>query len=152
MEGGEHTHPRGAVGSQLLRQLAVYRPGVVRVGKAGLRGKGVGVEPVQQGQIHAHAQHGVLGGVEVQIRKGLDDQRVPAVLHGGPGILLRQHGIHAGDDAVFRNKVSVFRYVQPAQRRRGDDIAFENGGHRHSFQNKRAPAQRALIARPWAIL
>ena len=112
MEGGEHAHPGGAVFDQLPGQAAVDLPGVVRVREPGLRGKGIGVQPVQQGQIHAHPQHGILGGVEVQVRKGLENQRVPAVLHRGPGVLLRQSPVDAPDDAVLGHQIPARHGLQ----------------------------------------
>ena len=80
VEGGEHTHPGRAAGDQVGGQAAVDAAGVVRVGEAGLGGERVGVQPVQQRQVHAHAQHGVLGRVEVHIREGLHDEVVAKVL------------------------------------------------------------------------
>ena len=129
VEGGKHTHPGRPAGHQFPRQLPVHRPGVVRLRKPCLRGEGVGIQPVQQGQIHTHPQHGILGSVEVQVRKGLDDQAVSIVLHRRSGILLRQHRIHPGNDAVFSDEITVFRHIQPAADRRGNDISFQNSGH-----------------------
>ena len=48
VQGGKHTHPRGAAGDEVAGQPAVHPPGVVRVGKPRLRGKRVGTQPVQQ--------------------------------------------------------------------------------------------------------
>ena len=129
MEGGKHAHPGGAPGRQLMGQLAVHCPGIVRVSKPGFCRERVGVEPIQQRAVHPHAQHGILGAVEMQVRKGLDDQIVPVILHGGPGVLLRQHRIHAGNDAVFSDEITVFRHIQPTAGRRGNDISFQNSGH-----------------------
>jgi ABC-type Na+ transport system ATPase subunit NatA len=52
--------------------------------------------------------------VEVQVRKGLDDQAVFIVLHRRFGILLRQHRIHPGNDAVFGDEITVFHHIQAA--------------------------------------
>ena len=109
-----------------MGQLAVNLPGVIRVREPGLRGEGVGVQPVQQGQVHAHAQHGILGGVEMQVRKGLQNQGVAVVLHACPGVLLRQDGEHPCDDAVFRHQIPIFRNIQLPQFRGGDDGSFQN--------------------------
>ena len=49
----------------ILHGNIIHAP--VQILEPGLRAEGVGIQPVQQGQIHAHAQHGVLGGVEVQV-------------------------------------------------------------------------------------
>ncbi|CAN4037230.1 hypothetical protein KMBAHK_KMBAHK_11545, partial [Dysosmobacter welbionis] len=54
VERGEHAHPRGAVCNKLPGQAAVNLPGVACVREPGLCGKGVCVQPVQQGQVHAH--------------------------------------------------------------------------------------------------
>ena len=126
VEGGEHAHPGGAVGHQLMGQPAVNFPGVVRVREPGLRGEGVGVQPVQQGQVHAHAQHGVLGGVEVQVREGLQNQGVVVVLHGRARVLLRQGGEYPLNDAAFGYQVAVLCDIQLAQRPGGDDGSFQD--------------------------
>ena len=123
VEGGEHAHPCGPVFNQLPGKLAVDLPGVVRVGEAGLGGEGVGVQPVQKRQVHAHAQHGILGGVEVEVREGLEDQGVPVILHRRPGVLLRQGGKDPDDVAVLRHQIAVFRDVQLPQGRSGNHRA-----------------------------
>lgn len=48
--------------------------GIAVVGKPGLRAEGISIQPVQQGQVHPHAQHGVLGRVEMQVREGGHDE------------------------------------------------------------------------------
>ena len=142
VEGGKHAHPGRPVSRQFPCQLPVHCPGIVRVSKPGFCRERVGVEPVQQRAVHPHAQHGILGAVEMQVRKGLDDQAVSIVLHRRPGILLRQHRIHPGDDAVFSDEITVFRHIQPAADRRGNDIALENGGHK-ALLSKRKSARTA---------
>ena len=82
MQRGEHAHPGGAVGDQVRGQTAVGPPGKVRVGEPGLGAEGVGIQPIQQRQVHAHAQHGILGGMEVHIRKGLHDEPVAVIRQG----------------------------------------------------------------------
>ena len=129
VEGGEHAHPGGAVFDELPGEAPVDGPGVVRVGEPGLRGEGIGIQPVQQGQVHAGAQHGVLGAVEVQVREGLEHQVVPPVLHRGAGVSLRQGGEDALNDAVFSHKVPVRRGVQPPQGGGGDDGPLDDGQH-----------------------
>ena len=65
----------------------------------------------------------------MQVRKGLDDQAVSIVLHRRFGILLWQHWIHPGNDAVFSDEITVFRHIQPTAGRRENDISFQDSGH-----------------------
>ena len=123
VEGGEHAHPGGAAGGQVPGQGAVEGAGIVQVGAASFGGKGIGVEPVQQGQIHPHAHQRILGGVEVEIRQGLEDQGAAPVLHRCAGVLLRQDREDAGDDAVLCHQIALLHSLQPAQGRGGDDGA-----------------------------
>ena len=159
VEGGEHGHPGGAVGNELRGQLAVDVPGVVRIGKPGLRREGVGVEPVQQRQVHAGAQHGILGGVEVQVCERLEDQAGAEILHRRAGIAFRQGGEDPGDDAVLRHQIAALRDLRRPGRGGGDDGALQNRcGHRDPSlskileKQKERPrtAARTLIAGPWA--
>ena len=71
VQGGEHADAGGTACNQLLGQSAIDFAGVGRVCEAGLCREGIGIQPVQQRQVHAGAQHGILGRVEVQVRKGL---------------------------------------------------------------------------------
>ena len=127
MQRREHTHPGCSVFGKLRRQLAVDLPGKAGVGKFCLGGEGVGIQPFEQRQIHAHAQHGILGRVQVHIGEGLQNQIAAAVLHGATGKLRRQCLIHALNDAVHSHQIAVFGDVQFTQRGSGDDGSFENG-------------------------
>ena len=96
---------------------------VVRVGEPGLRGERVGVQPVQQLQIHAHTQHGILGRVEVHVRKGLHQQPVAVVPQLRLRQLLRQHRVDAPDHAILQHHVAPLQNGQLPHFRRVDDIA-----------------------------
>ena len=126
VERGEHAHPRGAVCNKLPGQAAVNLPGVACVREPGLCGKGVCVQPVQQGQVHAHPQHGVLGRMEVQIRKGLEDQRVSPVLHRGTGVLLGQRPVHTPDEAVLGHQISARQGIQLSQGGSGQNSSLDD--------------------------
>ncbi len=121
--GGEGGYPGGAGGDEVPGQPAVYPAGVVQILEPGLRAEGVGVQPVQQGQVHAHAQHGVLGGVEMQVREGGHDEGVAVVRHRAGGVLLRQDGAYRLEDAVLQNEVAVGDGLQRAEGGGVDDVA-----------------------------
>lgn len=129
VQRGKHAHAGGAVGDQIGGQTAVDPPGVVRVGKPRLGGECVGIQPVQQRQIHAHAQHGILGRVKMHVRKGLHDEPVAEVPHLGVCQLLRQLSVQAGDHTVLQHKAAVLQNVQPPHLRRMDDVAAQNLCH-----------------------
>ena len=105
--GGEHGHSGSAGGDEVRSQLPVDPPGVGRILEPGLRAEGIGVQPLQQRQIHAHAHHDVLGGVEVQVREGGHDEALPVVRHRTAGAGLRQDREQAPDHAVLQNEVAV---------------------------------------------
>ena len=81
MEGGKHGHPGSAAVDQRFCQPLIDRPGIVQVRKPCLQGECIGVEPVQQGQIHTHAHLGELGPMEMQVREGLQNQSVSIIRH-----------------------------------------------------------------------
>ena len=81
MEGGKHGHPCGTAVNQRFRQPFIDRLGVFQVRKPCLQRECIGVEPVQQGQIHAHTHLGELGAVKMQIGEGLQNQPVSIIRH-----------------------------------------------------------------------
>lgn len=121
--GREHTDAGGAVGDQVGSQPAVDAAGIVQISEPRLGGERVGVEPVQQRQVHPHAQHGVLGGVEVHIREGLHDDAVAEVADLRALQMGGQIGIKTGDNAVLQHQAAVLENVQAAHGGRVDDIA-----------------------------
>ena len=123
VQGGEHAHPGGAVGDQVGGQAAIGPAGKVRVCEPGLGAEGVGIQPVQQGQVHAHAQHGILGRVEVHIHKGLHDEPVAVVRYGGGGQGLGQRVIDPLHHAVLQHQIAVLPDVQLPQPGSLDDVA-----------------------------
>ena len=123
VEGGEHTDAGGAVGDQVGSQPAVDAAGVVQISEPRLGGERVGVEPVQQRQVHPHAQHGVLGRMEMHIREGLHDNAVAEVADLRALQMGGQIGIKAGNDAVLQHQAAVLENVQAAHGGRVDDIA-----------------------------
>ena len=129
MQGGEHGHAGGAVGDQVAGQALIGAAGIVQIGEPGFGGEGVGIQPVQQRQIHAHAQHGILGGVEVHIGEGLHDQLVAVIPQWGVGVAVRQGVVDPGDDAVLQHQKAVFGDVHPAQCRGVDDVALQDLCH-----------------------
>ena len=148
MEGGEHRYPGGAPGDEVRGQFPVSPAGVVQVRVPGLRRDGVGVQPLQQGQVHPHARHGVLGSVEVHVGKGLQNQFLPIVLHAQVAVCLGQGGVHPLDGAVLQHQIAPLQHLQLAQGRGVDDVPAQYGGHRYSSflkfeRNKKgAPPER----------
>ncbi|MPM77739.1 hypothetical protein SDC9_124747 [bioreactor metagenome] len=141
VERGKHTHLGGSVSDQLQCQSAILLPGVMFIGKAGLRGESVGIQPFQQGQIHAGPQHGVLGSVEMKVREGLGNQAVSKILHRCAGVPLRQLVEHAGKHAPLQHKIAGRVNLQLAKGRGGDKDAFYNRGHKIASFPK-SPAER----------
>ena len=129
VERGEHAHAGRAVGDQLMGEAGIDLAGIGGVGKTCLGGEGVGAEPVQQGQIHAHAQHGILGCVEVHIGKGLHNELVAVVVEDAVTMGGGQLVIDALNDAVTQHHIAVFHDVQFAQSRRMNDVTFQNLFH-----------------------
>lgn len=105
----EHRRPGGRGGRQVVSEDAVGPPGVGGVGVFCLLGEGVGIQPVEQLEVHAQRPEGILGRVQVQVDEAGDDQPVPAVLDGNPLELLGQLGKNAGglpflaDEVAFRH-------------------------------------------------
>ena len=83
-------------------------------------------QPLQQRQIHAHAKHGILGGVQVQVRKGLQDQGIAVILNGQTLQIGGQCLINTPDDAVLGYQIALFRDFQTAKCGGGDDSSFQN--------------------------
>lgn len=109
MDRPEHRRPGGRGGRQVVSEDAVGPPGVGGVGVFCLLGEGVGIQPVEQLEVHAQRPEGILGRVQVQVDEAGDDQPVPAVLDGNPLEPLGQLGKNAGglpflaDEVAFRH-------------------------------------------------
>ena len=127
VQGGEHDDTGGTVGNQLLSQLLVDGACHLGISEVSLGGEGVGVQPVDQGHIHAHTQHGVLGCVQMHVGEGLQDQVLAAVLDLTAGELLGQGLIDAFDDAVNSDQIAVLNDVQLAQFGSSDDVTLQDG-------------------------
>ena len=74
VERGKHAHARCAVCDEVVRQTAVDAAGVVEVCELRLDRERVGFEPVEQRQVHTHADVRKLGRVQVHIGKRLHDE------------------------------------------------------------------------------
>ena len=126
MEGGEHTNARRAARDEVACKLLVNAAGIVVVGKARLGLEGVGVEPVNERQIHAHAEHGILRRVQVHIDERRHDELVAVVDDLGVD-MLRHSLFNAFDRAVvIKHEAAVLDDLKRAERGRGDEMAFEN--------------------------
>ena len=88
---------------------------------------------MKQGQIRSHAQHGVLGGVQMHIAEGLKQQPVPIV--NDPGLQpFRDMGEHCADGAVFLQKQTAMGEGFQLSRCRGvQNVAFEQDHDTASF-------------------
>ena len=107
-------------------KLLVNAAGVVVVGKARLGLEGVGVEPVNERQVHAHAEHGILRRVQVHIDERRHDELV-AVVDDLSVDMLRHSLFDAFDRAVvIKHEAAVLDDLKRAERGRGDEMAFED--------------------------
>ena len=80
--GGKDGGPGGEAALQGRHKLPVGRPGVGQVPELGFLREGVGVQPVQQLQVHPQTPIGKLGPVEVEIHQSGEDEPVPEVQKG----------------------------------------------------------------------
>lgn len=150
VEGGKHANARRAARDEVARELFVNAAGVVAVFKARLGLERVGVEPVDQRQIHAHAEHGVLRRVQVHVDKRRHDEAITVVDDFRVGVL--RHGLFNALDAavVMQDEAAVLDDLELAERRCGNEIALEDLHISHScfsfVQKKKRPA-RGLLPR-----
>ena len=129
VKGREHAHPRGAAGDEVSGQPPVHPAGVVRVGEPRLRGKRVGVQPVQQLQVHPHAQHGILRRVEVHVHEGLHQQPVAVVSQLCPLQLPGQIGTDRLYHAVLQHQAAVLQDGQLPHLRGVNDVSAQHLCH-----------------------
>ena len=106
-----------------MRQRAVSFAGEVFVPERGFGVESISVQPVQQRQIHAHAQHRVLRGVHVHVGEGRQYQRVAVIDDGRALVSVGQNVEQTDDFSAVRNDVSVFQNVQLSRRGSVDNIA-----------------------------
>ena len=97
MDGGKGGKAQGAYRPQVVEKGLPRPVGKGGIGKAGLRREGIGFQPGQQLLVVADAPVNDLGGVDVQVGKGRDDQGVPPVLHRLTGVLRGQSVIQTND-------------------------------------------------------
>ncbi|MPM54799.1 hypothetical protein SDC9_101579 [bioreactor metagenome] len=73
VRGRIDANPRGAVFDKLRGKAGIHLAREAAVRKARFGFEGIGLEPVHQRQIHAHAEHRILRRVQMHVRKTLQD-------------------------------------------------------------------------------
>ena len=112
----------------MLSKRAIVHPRVIEIGKPCLRAECVGVEPVEERQIHAHAEHRILRCVQVHVTERLQDQRVAVIRKLSRFEPLRQRFEHALDHTVgIQHDVTVLYRFELAELRHGQNVAVQNG-------------------------
>ena len=122
VDGGEEAGVEGAVAQQLPHQGTVHRLGVGRVAEVGLLGEGIALQPVEEQTVHPHAPLKKLGGVNVEVGEGRDDQAPPVVRHRQGGIGLRHLGPDAPHRAVLHRHIGVFMNAERLRALRVGDV------------------------------
>ena len=107
MDRPEDRRAGGRGGRQPVREDAVGSFGIGGVGVFRLLGEGVGVQPVEQLEVHAQRPEGILRRVQVQVDEAGDDQPVLAILDGDPPEPLGQLGKDAGGFPLFADEVAL---------------------------------------------
>ena len=115
VQGSEDDGARRGALAQVVAEDGVGLLGIPEVGVVGLLGEGVGVQPVEQLEIHARAAEGVLRGVEVDVAHAGDDELVFALNDRQAGIALgqlledaRAHAVDA-DGVAARHAADLLR-------------------------------------------
>ena len=131
--GTLYTGTRGGAFAQGRDELTVCLLGVDSVGKACLLGKGGGIQPIDQFQIHTRATQSKLGRVDMQFYQPRHDQTLAVVHHGKMTIFGGQGGKNTATCAAGADHVAFGRR-QPAVSKTVDDVSFEDKTfHTHSF-------------------
>ena len=146
VEGGKDRRPGGGSPPQVLHKQAIGPLGVIQVGKFGLLGEGVGVQPVQQLHIHAQPPVSILGGVDVEVHQAGDHQPPAEVIPGQALVLLWDPGKHPGASALQTDQNAVGHGLQMGAVLAVTEIPLEEEGfgfHGCSFLGSRPETQRA---------
>ena len=107
MGRGEDAGPGGGPPFQVPGENPVGLPGVVQVPVLGLLREDMGLQPVQQLQVHAQPPEGVLRCVDVEVGEAGDDEPAAPVLHRQAPVGLGQDLIDTGGHAVHRDQEAV---------------------------------------------
>ena len=108
MDRGIYGGVEGALTEHIRSELRVDRPGIVDIGELCFLRKGVAAEPVGEQQIHPRAPLGVLGGMDVQVGKGRDDQIPAVVLNGYVPEALGHNGVDPLHQSPLHGQIAVF--------------------------------------------
>ena len=128
MQRAEDDGTGGGAVAQVVRKDLVGVAGIGEVRVLGLLREGVGVQPVQELQVHAQAAEGVLGRVDVDIAHAGDDELAGAVDERQLGVALGELTEDAGGLAVNADQVAVLGAGDLLRARAVADVALDHEG------------------------
>ena len=107
MHGSEGAQAGVGAPADILHKAGIGLLGIGEVPEPGLLGEGIGVEPIQQLQIHAEAPVGVLGGVDMEIGEAGQNQ-MAGIIQQGKGRIGLWYGIKdTGAASVHAEQIAV---------------------------------------------
>ena len=107
MDRGEDGRARRGAAAQMVHKAGVRAVGIVEVGIFGLLWEGIGIEPLEQLEVHAEAAEGELRRVDMQIGHAGEDELSGIVQQRQRGILRRKRGAYARDAAALADEEAV---------------------------------------------
>ena len=126
VDGGKGGKAQSTHRPQVVEEGLPRPVGKGRVGKAGLRREGIGLQPGQQLLVVADAPVDDLGCVDVQIGKGRDDEAVPPVLHRLGGVLRGQGVVQTHNGLTLRDQIGILAHLQFPQRGGVEEGSFQD--------------------------
>mmetsp|Transcript_16996 Transcript_16996/g.64753 ORF Transcript_16996/g.64753 Transcript_16996/m.64753 type:complete len:315 (-) Transcript_16996:232-1176(-) len=131
MQRSEVRARRGACTKVPPHASLVHLPGVAEVLEARLAGEGVGLQPLQQRQVHARARPRVLGSVRMAVHEAGHDEAAALVHHL---VHLLQQGLRAGGRHVQHMRDDAVSAQQNGSIR--DERGFLEGLGRHDHASE----------------
>ena len=107
MDRGEDGRARRGAAAQMVHKAGICAVGVFEIGVFGFFRERIGVEPLEQLEVHAEAAEGKLRRVDMQIGHAGEDELSGIVQQRQRGILRRKRGENARDAAVFTDEIAV---------------------------------------------
>ena len=107
MDRGEDGRARRGAAAQMVHKAGVRAIGVFEIGVFGFFRERIGVEPLEQLEIHAESAERELWRVDVQVGHARNNELAGIVQQRQRGILRRKRGEYARDAAVFTDKIAV---------------------------------------------
>lgn len=129
MERPERNDARRAVGDEFAREFGVDGAGVIGIAETRFGFECVGIEPIEQRQIHTHAEHGVLRSVEVHIAERWRDELVGHIDSFAMAPFGWQIFSDIGDDVVVEGDVAIFKDFEFSEFGGMNDVSMEDFDH-----------------------